>query len=45
MIAHVGAVPVEELVPVAGSAGVALLFARAWAGRRLRRRGPRDPRA
>jgi hypothetical protein len=43
VIAHVGSVPVEELVPMAGSAGVALLFARAWAGRRLRRRGPQNP--
>ena len=37
MIAHVGPVPVEEIVPAVSGAG-ALLFVRAWIG--LRRRGP-----
>jgi hypothetical protein len=30
VIAHVGAVPVEELLACAAGAGAALLFARAW---------------
>jgi hypothetical protein len=30
VIAHVGGFPVEELLPSAAGAGVALLLARAW---------------
>lgn len=37
VIAHVGAVPVEEFLPIAGGAGAALLFARAWLAHHLRR--------
>ena len=37
MIAHVGAVPVEELLPVLSAAGTALLLARGWVALRLRR--------
>ena len=38
MIAHVGGVPLEELVPSAAGAGAGLLVARAWIALRLRRR-------
>ena len=39
MIAHVGAVPVEELaLPVATWGGAGLLLARGWIASRLRRR-------
>ena len=41
MIAHVGGVPVEELVPALAGTGTSLLVARAWVVLRLRRR--RDP--
>jgi hypothetical protein len=37
VIAHVGVVPVEELLPVLSGAGTALLLARAWVALRLRR--------
>jgi hypothetical protein len=37
VIAHVGAFPVEELLPSAAGAGVALVLARAWLMLRLRR--------
>ena len=41
MIAHVGPLPVEEILPSVTSAGVALLVARAWLMLQLRRRrGP-----
>jgi len=41
MIAHVGGVPLEELLPVVPSASAGLLLARAWLMIRLRRRqGP-----
>jgi len=41
VIAHVGGVPVEELVPALAGTGTALLVARAWLTLRLRRRrGP-----
>ena len=41
MIAHVGGVPVEELLPAAAGAGTALALARAWMSVHLRRhRGP-----
>jgi hypothetical protein len=38
VIAHVGGVPVEELLPALGGAGAVLLAARAWLGVHLRRR-------
>ena len=38
MIAHVGGVPVEEVVPTLAGAGTALLIARAWLMLRVRRR-------
>ena len=41
MIAHVGGVPVEELLPTLAGAGAGLLVARAWMMLRLRRR--REP--
>jgi hypothetical protein len=37
VIAHVGGVPVEELIPTAAGAGAALLVARTWVSLRLRR--------
>ena len=40
MIAHVGGVPVEELLRVVPSAGAGLLLARAWLTMRLRRQEP-----
>lgn len=36
--AHVGGVPVEELLPAAAGAGAALLIARTWLALHLRRR-------
>ena len=41
MIAHVGGVPVEEVVPALAGTGAGLLAARAWLALRLRRR--REP--
>ena len=41
IVAHVGGVPVEELVPTLAGTGTGLLVARAWLTVRLRRR--RDP--
>ncbi len=41
MIAHVGGVPLEEMLPTLTGAGGALLIARAWVELRLRRR--REP--
>ena len=41
MIAHVGGMPVEELLPSLAGAGAGLLLARAWLMLRLRRR--QDP--
>jgi hypothetical protein len=35
--AHVGGVPVEELIPTAAGAGTALVLARAWMSLLLRR--------
>ena len=43
MIAHVGGVPLEEVLPAAPGAGAALLLARSWLMLRLRRRRPRLP--
>ncbi len=37
MIAHVGPLPVEEMLPAAAGAGSALLVARSWLWLRLRR--------
>jgi hypothetical protein len=41
ILAHVGGVPVEELIPTAAGAGTALLVARAWVSLRLRARRDR----
>ena len=41
MIAHVGGVPAEELLPTLAGTGTGLLIARAWVMLRLRRR--QDP--
>ncbi len=43
MIAHVGGMPVEEMLPALVGTGTGLVIARAWLGLRLRgaRRGPR----
>jgi hypothetical protein len=41
VIAHVGGVPVEEVVPSVAGAGATLLLARAWLIVHLRRR--REP--
>ena len=41
MIAHVGGLPLEEILPTLGGAGTGLLVARAWLMLRLRRR--REP--
>ena len=38
VLAHIGGVPVEELIPTAAGAGGALLVARAWMAVHLRRR-------
>jgi cytochrome oxidase assembly protein ShyY1 len=43
VIAHVGGVPVEELIPTAAGAGTALLVARTWISLRLRRQFERSP--
>lgn len=37
MLAHVGGVPVEEMLPSLGGAGAALLMARGWMAFYLRR--------
>jgi hypothetical protein len=38
IVAHVGGVPVEEILPTLAGAGTGLLVARAWLVVRLRRR-------
>ncbi|MDX6684199.1 MAG: hypothetical protein QOF86_327, partial [Baekduia sp.] len=38
MIAHVGGVPVEEMLPALAGTGTGLLVARAWLMLRVRRR-------
>jgi hypothetical protein len=38
VLAHIGGVPVEELLPAAAGTGGALLVARAWMAVHLRRR-------
>jgi hypothetical protein len=41
MIAHVGGMPVEEMLPALAGTGTGLVIARAWLALRLRhRRGP-----
>ena len=44
VIAHVGGVPVEEVLPTLAGTGTALLIARAWLTQRVRRRLRRCPR-
>ncbi len=39
MIAHVGGVPLEEILPSVSGAGAGLVVARAWIMLRVRRRG------
>jgi hypothetical protein len=41
--AHIGGVPVEELIPAAAGAGGALCLARAWVSVHLRRARARGP--
>jgi hypothetical protein len=41
VIAHIGGVPAEELLPTLAGTGTGLLIARAWVMLRLRRR--QDP--
>jgi hypothetical protein len=38
VIAHVGAIPLEELLPWVGCTGAGLLAARVWLSRQLARR-------
>ncbi|MDX6726985.1 MAG: hypothetical protein QOK49_1790 [Baekduia sp.] len=38
MIAHIGGVPVEEMLPALAGTGTGLLVARAWLMLRVRRR-------
>jgi hypothetical protein len=38
ILAHVGGVPVEELIPTAAGAGTALVLARTWVSLRWRAR-------
>jgi len=42
--AHVGGMPLEELLPALAGPGAGLLAARAWLNLRLRRDQPREPR-
>jgi hypothetical protein len=42
VIAHLGALPLEEILPAATGVGAALLLARAWIGLYLRRRRERE---
>jgi hypothetical protein len=41
--AHIGGVPVEEIIPAAAGAGGALALARAWVAMTLRRRPAPQP--
>ena len=41
VVAHIGAVPLEELLPSLGGAGAALLLARGWLTLHLRQVVPR----
>jgi hypothetical protein len=43
VIAHVGPVPLEELLPLLPGAGAFLVLARGWLLLRLRRRAGRGP--
>lgn len=43
VIAHVGGVPLEEILPSVTGAGASLLLARAWIMLRLHLRRPREP--
>ena len=43
MIAHIGALPLEELLPVLSGAGSGLLAVRAWIMPRVRRRRDSEP--
>jgi hypothetical protein len=38
VIAHVGGLPLEEMLPLISGAGASLVLARAWLMQRLRRR-------
>ena len=42
-LAHVGGMPVEELLPALASTGGSLLAARAWLSLHLRRHDPEEP--
>jgi len=42
IVAHVGGMPLEELLPSLAGAGTGLLVARAWLAVQLRRRESRD---
>ena len=39
MLAHVGGIPLEELLPALGGIGASLVAARVWLSVHLRRRG------
>jgi hypothetical protein len=41
-LAHVGGVPVEEILPTLAGPGAGLLFVRAWLNLRLRREKNQD---
>jgi hypothetical protein len=43
VIAHIGALPLEEVLPILTGAGTGLLAARAWMMRRVRRRREHGP--
>ncbi len=43
-LAHVGGLPLEELLPAIAAPGASLLAARAWLNLHLRRQPPREPR-
>ena len=43
-LAHVGGVPLEELLPAIAAPGASLLAARAWLNLHLRRRRDQEPR-
>jgi len=43
-LAHVGGMPLEELLPMLAGPGAGLLAARAWLNLHLRRHQPREPR-
>ena len=45
VMAHVGGVPVEEMVPMLAGSGTGLLVARAWLVLRVRRRRKPGPRS